>query len=486
MLSAVRGAAVLVSLAALGVFLWLAAARIGYPYELEWMEGAVVAHIARVLAHRPLYAEPTVAHVALIYPPLYFEVSAWVSRALGEGFVAPRLVSSLATLGVFALLGARLWRLTRDPALAVLAAGLYASAYAATGYWFDLARIDALFVFFLAAGVEVFESNARPAGSALASALFLAAFLTRQTALGYALPVIALGFTAARRHAAMTLCLTLSAAAASVFYLHASTDGWSTEFLFNIPRAHAFEPALWWGYWRHDLGPSLGLGALVLGLGLRLGGSRAEAARVGVTVLAFWVVTWFSRLHSGGYVNTLMPSFWVMAWAVPWALCALGRAQGRNALRSLAWALAVIQLGAALRDPRGQRPSDADRRVGDQFVALLRATPGPVFVPSHPTLARLAGKGEGLHLMALRDVFRAPSSRAQAPLGRALQAALGGRVFALVLLDEPLVPGFERHYTLARPLLTRSAAFYPVTGYRTRPRAMYVPLSAPPGPRGRP
>ena len=63
-------------------FVAIALLRIGYPFELEWMEGSMVAHIARVVAGQPLYVSPTLAFTPFAYPPLYFEVSALFARIL--------------------------------------------------------------------------------------------------------------------------------------------------------------------------------------------------------------------------------------------------------------------------------------------------------------------------------------------------------------------------------------------------------------------
>ena len=59
---------------ALGVAILLGrtvAGRIDYPYDLEWMEGGMLAHGARVAAGEPLYVLPSADFIPFIYPPLY-------------------------------------------------------------------------------------------------------------------------------------------------------------------------------------------------------------------------------------------------------------------------------------------------------------------------------------------------------------------------------------------------------------------------------
>jgi hypothetical protein len=52
------------------LLLGVVAARFGHPYELEWMEGGMLAHALRVLEGKPVYAKPSVDFVAYMYPPL--------------------------------------------------------------------------------------------------------------------------------------------------------------------------------------------------------------------------------------------------------------------------------------------------------------------------------------------------------------------------------------------------------------------------------
>jgi hypothetical protein len=52
------------------VYIVIALMRDWYPFELEWLEGASVVHVQRVLDGRPLYVPPSLDFVPFIYPPL--------------------------------------------------------------------------------------------------------------------------------------------------------------------------------------------------------------------------------------------------------------------------------------------------------------------------------------------------------------------------------------------------------------------------------
>ena len=83
----------------IGVYLWIALHRVGYRYELDWMEGGSVELAARVAAGHSLYVAPSLSFVGWTYPPLYYCSRAGVAQARsGSGFLpaAPRLAPRFA------------------------------------------------------------------------------------------------------------------------------------------------------------------------------------------------------------------------------------------------------------------------------------------------------------------------------------------------------------------------------------------------------
>ena len=122
----------------LAVFAWLAVHRVGYPYELDWMEGGSVGLAARVLHGHSLYVAPSLTYVGWTYPPLYYWLSAAVAEVTGIGFAPLRLISALASGVSMITLAAVVVRQSGDRVAALVAAGLFAAAFALSGYWFDV------------------------------------------------------------------------------------------------------------------------------------------------------------------------------------------------------------------------------------------------------------------------------------------------------------------------------------------------------------
>jgi hypothetical protein len=126
------------------VFVWHVAQRLFHPYELEWMEGAMVDHAARVGAGLDLYVPPAPEHVQFLYTPLFFYLGAALAVLCGDGFLPLRLVSLLATLACAFLVHDWLRRECGARVVGLVAAGLFLGGYGYLHTWYDLARNDTL------------------------------------------------------------------------------------------------------------------------------------------------------------------------------------------------------------------------------------------------------------------------------------------------------------------------------------------------------
>jgi hypothetical protein len=111
----------------------------------------------------------------------------------------------------------------------------------------------------------------------------------------------------------------------------------------------------------------------------------------------------------GAEVNNLLPAFAGISLLVAtW--------RTRPLLRD---GLLVLQLAWLVYSPAALVPTAADRAAGDEIVRRLSAVPGEVFLPHHGYLARLAGKQEGAHTLAMdKRLPRRQGSRAAAARGR--------------------------------------------------------------------
>ena len=105
MLRTARAAAAIAGLAVIGAYVGIALARLGYPGHLEILEGNSLVEMHRILAGQQLYPPPSAGYVPDGYTPLYFAVSAAAASVLGQSYLPLRLVSLVASLACFAILG---------------------------------------------------------------------------------------------------------------------------------------------------------------------------------------------------------------------------------------------------------------------------------------------------------------------------------------------------------------------------------------------
>ena len=110
---------------------------------------------------------------------------------LGPSYLALRLVSLVSSLACFALLAGLVRRETGSAVAGAGAAGLLAATYFATGTWFDVARVDSLFLAFSVAGLYAVRRMRGPRGAVAAGVLLAAAALTKQTGLVEGVVVLA-------------------------------------------------------------------------------------------------------------------------------------------------------------------------------------------------------------------------------------------------------------------------------------------------------
>lgn len=461
------------------LFVVVAALRVSYPFELEWMEGGALAHVERVAAGEPLYVAPSLDFVPYIYTPLYYWVAAGAAAGMGSGFVPLRLISVLSTLGCFGLLVLMGRRESGAWEVGLLAAGLYAATFEVAGAWMDLARVDALFLLLLLGGLYAARWARGAGGLVAAGGLLGLAFLTKQTALVIALPVVAwtLGVHRGLARGACAVAFGL-VVGGSALVLDALSDGWYAYYVFTLPKNHEIVPSILVSFWTAGIFRPLGL-AFLATVAFFVGARREQRGFYGLLLLGLVGASYASRIHGGGYVNVLLPLYAGLALTGALGARALWEGAGAHAKpTSLLLGLAIlVQFGSLLYNPTDYLPTAADRAAGEELVERLRRIEGDVLVVYHPYLAERAGKASQAQEMAMYDVWRGtpePRARLEAEIHEALRA----RRFGAVVLDgEPwwgLPEDFEEHYHLAGVAIDDPRAFWPVSGHQTRPERIFL------------
>jgi hypothetical protein len=501
---AVRLAAALAGLVVIGTYLAIALGRLTYPFTLEWLESNSLVEVHRILAGQPLYAAPTAGYVPDGYPPLYFATSAAVASVTGASYLPLRLVSLVSSLACFALLARLVQRETGSAGAGISAAGLLAATYFVTGTWFDVGRVDSLFLALSVAALYAARWMCRPRGAIAAGLLLGAAFLTKQTGLAEGVAVLAalaLGPRSRRRLALLAALAYGAALGISTLALGLASHGWYVYYVFEQMSEHTLNPIEVTRFWTGYLWPTLGLASCALVIGAR------RTPLVLVAGCAALVAEGYATLvHTGGVANDLLPAYLVVAllaglamgpgprglvgdwvdrlaaarlaywrpgWTGPWIAAAAG-------------GLVIAQLAALAGGfhPSRAIPASADRLVGWRLTAGVRALGGAVAIPSDPGIALLAGMPPVAQQAAASDVLRASDQAAIASFTRSTARAVAARQFSAIIVElssdlQGFPPDLMRYYRRCPQMLLAGVpgtVFIPVAGIRARPVSVWLPV----------
>ncbi len=477
-----RTVLVVAALAHLIVVVSVSLRRAVHPFELEWMEGAMVDHVERVLQGKQLYVEPTVDFVPFIYGPLYFWVSAAVAKVIGLSFLPLRVVSIASMVGSFALIYAIVRKETDDRVAGVVGAGAFAATYVRSAQFLDIGRVDSLSLVLSLGAIYVMRNlRERRFHFALGALLLGLSFLAKQSSFLLALALIGHEVWVERKRAVpfvvATLVCTLGVAVL-IDHLH---HGWFRYYTWELPRAHPFVKQSLGGFWTDDLFPAFaiagvfGIYYLIAATPARAGARFFHLATAGGMVACAWT----GRLHDGGWPNVLIPAFAALA-----VLFGLGLGEAWRStddagprLRAFVAAAALAQLGALVFDPKRTLPRSFDAPAGWAFIAKLKAVPGDVFVPNHSWYARMAGKAPHAHRMAIDDVLRGDPHGEGLALAASIRSAIAKKRYGAIALDDEFFLGDAlRTYLPGPSAFDKKDVFFPATGIHVRPNNMLFRL----------
>ncbi len=482
-------ALVVAAVAYLLLYVGIALARIGYPFELEWAESHIVNGVDRILAGEDLYGEPGVDYVQPWYSPLYYYVSALAAWLVGPGFLPNRLVSFLFSLGLLLIVGLFVRKETGSWRTGLLSAGLFAGTYKLSGSWFDLGRVDSQFLLFLFAGFFLMWRARRTGTAAISGLCFAAAFLTKQSALVMALPAAAAYFLVDIRKAlacvgALGLVLVIS-----TLGLDIATEGWYSHLVWEVPTQ--LSGALYFyrfvEFWKLEvLGPLM----VAVLLGVVFVFSLASEPRRFVLSLAITagitVGCLYSRMHHSGYVNVLMPLHLWLAVLFGLGLGSLRAWTTRipkprdSHVLLMAGVAAMLQFALLVYNPFSVLPDSEDEAAGRRLIGRLSEIEGPIFMPSHTYYPVLAGHATSVNYFVFSHVgvYGDAVGPVLSGVYAAVQDSIEAQHFSTVIVDNHKsdIMGIELRpwYVPAGSVFDNPDVFWPVTGKRTRPEVVWV------------
>lgn len=464
-----------VALVFVGLYAYTSVQRLTFPFDLEWEEGAFVDHVQRLVQHQALYVPPTLDFIPFVYTPGYYYVSALAAMVGGVNVVTLRLMSILCSFAAFAVLTAFAHRERGSWREGITVAGLFAATYVIGGAWFDVARVDSLFLLLTFGALYLVRFGDTTAALVGAGLMGAAAVLTKQVALILApilllYPLLRLG-----KRGVIPGAVFVASVATAIVAFEWLNDGWFLYYTFRtLTHTQAVFVNRLASFWTTDLFLAFPIGT-VLGLAWCVAARRfasfEEWTFYLVAGVAFLVSTWETRIHPGAWVNTMLPAYAFLAIAATRAAAVLdARAHG------LGKALVIAQMLLLVYQPGRYIPSADDREAAGRLVDYLRTVPGEVLMLDHGYFPSLAGKRTHAHEMAVRDVLLNDDDWAHG-LSREIRQSLEEHRFDVVVQDTPdyfPVP-LGRYYRKVDSVHESPDVLWPPTGHRSRPEYIYVP-----------
>lgn len=423
------------------LYLQVALGRIAYPYQIEWIESGIFQQVIRITQGVPLYGDPSMEFVPALYMPLFHYVSALVASVVGHSLFALRLVSFASSLMTCVALAYAVKKHAGSWFYGLMAAGFYLSTYQYTGFWFDIGRVDSLWVMWLAWSVAILmpSSGSHTAGNLLLSAIFFSlAFFTKQSSL-FVLPffVMAVYCWYSLKGALFFVRSLVFIVLPSFVFMQVMTGGKFLFYTMQMAGSHDFN---WHRIDVFLLDNSLYSVPMLILLSVFFVWRSGEWAW-------FWLLSGFagmsaiSRMYAGGVYNVLMPYYMLLSLLA--ALGFFGFAAWMGEKRRMTW-LVCVSVMAALNIVRGwyrpsaQIPGDAARAFGDQLVMKIAEVPGRVCLTKDGYLAYLAGKDFCAHNALMADLMHGGDRQLSELLAKDVRHKVSTGYYEVIVINSPV------------------------------------------------
>ena len=463
--------------------------RIFYPYDLDFIEDSMLLQAWQFARGLPVFASPNADFTAHAYMPLYTWLGGLLLQITGPSFAPLRLFSFTAVLCTAALIFYIARRESKTRWLAFVCAGLYFAGFRLTGQWYELVRVDSLFVALSLAGMTAAIYSEGRAGRMMASALVLAfAFWTKQTALLYGIG-FALWFVYQYGRRAVWFIAPYTILIVVPFWLlNAATAGW---FWFHTVTIAGSDPVEWERILNYVLYELFGVmaGVSLLALITAAFFSQKERNPFGWLRTQPWLlalgmavfVSGIGRASVGGNLNNLMSAYALLCLAPALARHASAGARlrflsPRNIELVLVGAV-LLQFVLGVYNPLRYMPTLAMQTAGDRLVARIAAEPGSVLVMMHPYYALRAGKQPSAQILTLWYTY----ALGGLPLPADFVTRFRAKQYSAIISDESMFETepairalLDANYQLTETL-TPADAPPTMTGVVTRPISIYRP-----------
>ncbi len=488
-----QSGAALIAVVFIAMFFVTALPRWLYPYDLDFLEDSMLMESLRIAQGQPVYVPPNADFNPHVYMPLFFWLGAVLFKIGGSSLVLLRLISFGSTLATTILI---YWIALRESGLkwiALACAGLFLAGYRINGFWYEVARVDPLFIALTVGGLALANyAHDSKRGLILSGIVLALATLTKQTGFIMAMGLTLYLFLKIGRRTWFFVIPFSGLTVIPMLILNWSTDSWFFYHVFRIGSADPIETSRLVNFLVKEIfGVMAGISliAVIAGivgaqdLGWKVLRKQPWLIGIGLAIL----ISGMGRMRVGGNLNNLMPAYTLLCLA-PAILVQISAPQSpsiedtnnMSRIRYRDWlisALVVIQFVLCRYSPPRYIPSRAMREDGDQLVQRIASFPGKVFVMMHPYYTILADKEASTQIATLWYVRH----RGELPLPDDFVNRIESHYYSAIISDEsffetqPDLHKLITTYYIQTETLNLSNAPSTITGVIVRPKVIYLP-----------
>lgn len=460
-----------ISLIPLIFFIYIVISRISIGFVIEWGEGAGINQINHILNKNALYIEPSINFAPLVYTPLYYYLSAGLTLVIKNILFSARLVSVLATLASLGIIALIVYRETKNALIGWVAGSLYLACFSLSGGFYDLARVDSLYVFLLLITLLVFLTAKNKFNLVIAGLLVVIGFFTKQSSIIVFFPIVFYCLANIRKVAWPMGIVILLGLLIPIIVINNGSNGWFLYYIFDLPREHGYSVLSAAKFWIRDIFEPLGI---VVGFGLfyfvSANSPFREKGRISVDtgnikavketeiliqprliLLLFSIgsigAAWITRASNGGGANNAMSAYAALA-----LLFGIGAGKILNRFNEntsknfffVATALICIQFIGLIYNPFNFIPTRTDIDLNQILVHRIEDQNKQVLIPYRSYLPEIDGKDPQIHMVNLFELtgyFKGEIQQTGIRIVNQIREKICYQDYGLIVLDQP-VPWF--------------------------------------------
>ena len=178
-------------------------------------------------------------------------------------------------------------------------------------------------------------------------------------------------------------------------------------------------------------------------------GSRKKSYFYLIFLISMLLMSWFTKIHSGAWINAQIPCYSAIAIFYGMGLSSISEITiNYNKLKvvTIIYIIFIFLFVILYYNPLSYIPTNQAKSNGDKLVTSVSGMKGNVYIVASPYLARLSGKRPYTQFFGLYDILRTGDDKS-VQLDSKIRADLKNHEFDAIIINKTSgLPGLEDYY----------------------------------------